>query len=97
MKLLRNIANFDNRPIGACMMKLNLRYLASLNYHFERDQKTYNRRITREEMENELKRNDLILSTRLLNVRFLGIIDFEKAAIAAADTPIEEIQKVLVS
>lgn len=55
----------------------------------------YGRFTSRRFFENELKDTQDVLSTRLKDESFRGIIDFEKAVIL--ETPTEEIQNALVS
>lgn len=86
--MLRSIA--DKRSINACMITENFGLIAQLHIFLRRQ-----RYSTIDRPENELKTIDLILATRLTDEHFRGIINFEKAAFM--ETPVDEIQKALVS
>lgn len=78
------------------MLKDNSRFLNRLDYDLiMRNRTTYGGGITREEIPNEMKTIELILSTRLPDESYHGIINFGKAAII--ETPTDEIQRALVS
>lgn len=89
-------AESDKKPISACLIGENWSHLEVLFYHFKRGPITYSARIGRDQLGEKLKRVDLILSTRLTDEHFRGLINLEKAAILETPT-FDEIQRALVS
>lgn len=76
------------------MIKENLNDLKDWKYSIMRGEVKYIRQISSESLESYLKDVDLILSTRLKDETYRGIINFEKAIFLK--TPIDEIQKAMV-
>lgn len=95
IETLKSTAAHGNQFISACMIEENLSHLNILDNDRDRVYKDYVGRIRGWPIKVELKRIELILSTRLPDERFRGSINFEKAAVM--ETPIDEIQKALVS
>lgn len=81
--------------MSVCVIKENSEHLKHLDYNMEREGIKFGGRITRDEVEMQLGRIDVMFSSRLKDKSFRAIIDFHRAMIA--QTPIEDIQKALVS
>lgn len=98
IKKLQVLADMDGESMGFCVIEQNLANLKILGYNLVRDGVRYDGHTTKDGSENVLKRLELVLSTRLMDKQFRGIIDFQKAAIGQTSIEkMEKIQKALVS
>lgn len=93
MKKIQSLA--DGKSMDVCVIKDNSEHLKQLDYNMEREGIKFGGRITRAEVEMQLERIAVMFSSRLKDESFRAIIDFHEAMIV--QTPIEEIQKALVS
>lgn len=93
---MRTIATVDKKPINACLIKESSTVITHWEYSWVRDGRMHYGRISRDKVfQDSMKRIELVLSSQLLDERFRGIINFQKAAVN--ETPIDAIQKALVS
>lgn len=89
---LQTEARIHQRPITACLSKEPWDFYEG--YELSRNGRSYSRRILRSEIEGDLEYVGLVLSTRLMDEQFRGLIDFERAAVI--EKPADGIQRAFV-
>lgn len=93
---LKTLVSIDKSKISACYIKKESEITNGLNCSLMPDASSICRYTSVEKVEENLKNVESILSVRLADEAFRGLINFVKATVIDK-TPLNEVQKSLVS